>query len=155
MEIRREGQGSRETRTSGGHLLRVLEEDNCPDDRAVSPGQARDVDLEGLAEAGEGAVDTKAAEVLNGHTPSQDDRDELHVTRHASGLLLAHQTDRGTVEEEGLLFNGDFAVVGGEELGVHVTERGGDHGHVEARQLDADSLSDGSRCGQDRRGLSM
>jgi hypothetical protein len=70
MEMRREGQGSLVTRTSGGHLLRVLEEDDRPNDRAVSSDQARDVDLEGLAEAGESAVDPEVAEVLNGHTPS-------------------------------------------------------------------------------------
>jgi hypothetical protein len=106
----------------------VLEEDDRPNNIAVSSSQAGDVDLEGLAEAGESAMDPEAAEVLNGHTPSQDDRDELHVTRHAVGLFLAHQTDRGTVEEEGLLIDGDLAVVGEEKLGVHVTERGGDHG---------------------------
>jgi hypothetical protein len=104
-------------------MLRVLEEDDCPDDRAVSPGQASDVDLQGLTEAGESVVDPEAAEVFNGHAPSKDDRDELHVARHVVGLFLAHQTDRGTVEKEGLMIDGDLAVRGGEVLGVHMSPR--------------------------------
>jgi hypothetical protein len=92
-------------------VLSVLEEDDCTDHGAVNPGEARDVNFQGLAERREGEVHPKLIEVLVGKAMNQDRRNELHVGRDAVGFLLANKADRGPVQEEKLVLDSDRAVL--------------------------------------------